>query len=239
MKMKKIFFISFILSIGLVSCGQKINLGNVVNAVLSGAPLSEQEISAGLKEALSVGINLGADKASATDGFFLNPAIKILLPPEVQKVESTLRSIGLGGEVDKFMLSLNRGAEQAAQEAKPIFISAIKQLTITDAINILKGEKDAATQFLRRTTSPQLVQAFEPIMVNSLNKTNATKYYGDIAGTYNKIPFVKQINPDLKGYATQKAIDGLFILVAQEEAKIRENPLARTSELLKRVFGSL
>lgn len=236
--MRKLLMVVLFFSVGLYSCGQKINLGNVVNSVLNGAPLTEAEIGMGLKEALSVGINLGADKASALDGYFLNPAIKILLPPEVQKVENTLRSIGLGGEVDKFMLALNRGAEQAAQEAKPIFISAIKQLTITDAINILKGDKDAATQFLKRTTSANLVQAFEPIMVNSLNKTQATKYYSDIASTYNKIPFVTRINPDLKGYATQKAIDGLFLLVAQEEAKIRENPLARTSDLLKRVFGS-
>ena len=236
--MKKHLLLASIIFLGLTSCGQKINFGNVVNSVLSNAPLTEDEIGQGLKEALSVGINLGADKASTLDGYFKNPKIRIPFPPEVQKVETALRNIGLGSEVDKFVLALNRGAENAAVQAKPIFISAIKQLTIRDAINILRGEKDAATQFLRRTTSPQLIQAFEPFMVKSLENTQATKYYTDIANVYNKIPFTSKVNPDLKGYATQKAIDGLFILVADEEAKIRENPLARTSELLKRVFGS-
>lgn len=236
--MKKILLLSTFFLFGLISCGQKINLGNVVNAVLSGAPLSEAEIGQGLKEALSVGINLGADKASALDGYFNNPKIRIPFPPEVQKVENTLRGIGLGGEVDKFILALNRGAENAAQQAKPIFISAIKQLTIRDAFNILKGDKDAATQFLKRTTSTQLIQAFEPFMLKSLENTQATRYYSELANVYNKVPFVNRINPDLKGYATQRAVDGLFILVAEEEAKIRENPLARTTDLLKRVFGS-
>jgi hypothetical protein len=236
--MKKVSLLSLFLLFGLISCGQKINLGKVVNSVLSGAPLTEAEAGEGIKEALSVGINLGADKASALDGYFKNPRIRIPFPPEVQKVEKTLRGIGLGGEVDKFILALNRGAENAAQQAKPIFISAIKQLTISDAVNILRGEKDAATQFLKRTTSVQLLQAFEPYMQKSLENTQATKYYSDLANEYNKVPFVSKINSDLKGYATQKAIDGLFVLVAEEEAKIRENPLARTSELLKKLFGS-
>jgi hypothetical protein len=236
--MKKFALLSIFFLFGLISCGQKLNFGKIVNSVLAGAPLTEAEVGEGLKEALSVGINLGADKASAIDGYFKNPKIRIPFPPEVQKVETTLRGIGLGGEVDKFILALNRGAENAAQQAKPIFISAIKQLTIRDALNILRGEKDAATQFLKRTTSTQLIQAFEPHMLKSLENTNATKYYSDLANVYNKLPFVSKINPDLKGYATQRAVDGLFLLVAEEEAKIRENPLARTSELLKRVFGS-
>lgn len=228
-----------IFSVVLTSCGQKFNLGKILNSVSKNAPLSEEEVGEGLKEALSVGINLGADKASALDGYLNNPKIRIPFPPEVQKIETTLRSIGLGGEVDKFITALNRGAEEAAKEAKPIFISAIKQLSIREAFNILRGEKDAATQFLKRTTSAQLMQSFEPSVVKSLEKTNATKYYSDLAITYNKIPFVTKINPDLKGYATQKAIDGLFILVAEEEAKIRENPLARTTQLLKRVFSNI
>jgi Protein of unknown function (DUF4197) len=236
--MKKIVVLFALSSVFFVSCGQKINLGKVVNAVLSGAPLSEEEIGMGLKEALSVGINLGADKASALDGYLKNPKIKIPFPPEVQKVETALRGIGLGPKVDDFILALNRGAEDAAKEAKPIFISAIKQLTIRDAISILRGDKNAATMFLKRTTSASLISAFEPFIVKSLEKTQATKYYTDIATSYNRIPLVTKINPDLKGYATQKAIDGLFLLVEEEEAKIRENPLARTSELLKRVFGS-
>lgn len=225
-------------AIFLVSCGQKINLGKVVNSVLTKVPLSEDEVGMGLKEALTNGISLGADKASLLDGYFKNPKIKIPFPPEVQKVENALRGIGLGNEVDKFVLALNRGAENAANEAKPIFISAIKQLTIKDAFNILRGDKDAATQFLKRTTSAQLISAFEPHLTKSIDNTQATKYYTDLANVYNKIPLTSKVNPDLKAYATQRAIDGLFILIAEEELKIRENPIARTSELLKRVFGS-
>jgi Protein of unknown function (DUF4197) len=237
--MKKLMILMCLSSMFFVSCGQKINLGKVVNSVLSGgAPLSEDEIGMGLKEALSVGINLGADKASALDGYFKNPKIRIPFPPEVQKVETALRGIGLGPKVDDFILALNRGAEDAAKEAKPIFISAIKQLTIRDAISILRGDKNAATMFLKRTTSAQLATAFEPFITKSLEKTQATKYYTDLATAYNRIPLTSKIIPDLKGYATQRAIDGLFILVEEEEAKIRENPLARTTELLKRVFGS-
>lgn len=228
-----------LLMVSLNSCGQKINFGKVVNVLSGSGALSEEEIGMGLKEALSVGINLGADKASALDGYLMNPKIKIPFPPEVQKVETTLRNIGLGSEVDKFVIALNRGAEQAAQQAKPIFIAAIKQLTIKDALSILRGDKDAATQFLKRTTSTNLIAAFEPILSKSLDQTEATRYYSDIATTYNKVPFVSKINPDLKGYATQKAIDGLFIMVAEEELKIRENPLARTSEILRRVFASI
>jgi hypothetical protein len=228
--LKKIIIIPF-LAIALVSCGQNINLGNVLGTVLNNAPLTEGEVAGGLKEALIQGITKGATQASATDGYLGNALIRIAMPPEVQKVESTLRNIGLGGEVDKFVTALNRGAETAAKEAAPIFV--------TDAFNILRGEKDAATQFLQRVTTAQLTNAFAPHVQKALNATQATKYYTDIATTYNRVPFVTKINPDLQGYATQKAIDGLFILVAQEEAKIRENPLARTSDLLKRVFGSV
>jgi hypothetical protein len=239
--MKRIFVFTLLISMTLTSCGQKINFGKILDEVAKSTQggLSQGEIAAGLKEALQVGINLGADKASLTDGYFKNPRIKIPFPEDVKKIETTLRNIGLGGEVDKFVLALNRGAEEAAKEAKPIFISAIRQMTITDAINILKGEKDAATQFLKRTTSTQLAAAFEPSVVKALEKTQASRYYTDLANVYNKVPFVTKVNPDLKGYATQKAIDGLFLLVADEEAKIRENPLARTTELLRRVFGSI
>jgi len=239
--MKRIFVFTLLISMTLTSCGQKINFGKILDEVSKSTQggLSQGEIAAGLKEALQVGINLGADKASLTDGYFKNPRIKIPFPEDVKKIETTLRNVGLGGEVDKFVLALNRGAEEAAKEAKPIFISAIKQMTITDAINILKGEKDAATQFLKRTTSTQLAAAFEPSVVRALEKTQASRYYTDLANVYNKVPFVTKVNPDLKGYATQKAIDGLFLLVADEEAKIRENPLARTTELLRRVFGSI
>jgi hypothetical protein len=135
------------------------------------------------------------------------------------------------------VVSLNRGAEEAAKEAKPIFVNAILSMSFSDAWSVLRGDKNAATMFLKRTTSTNLIEAFLPVMDKALQKTQATKYYTDFATTYNALPFTQKVNPDLKGYATQKAIDGLFILVEQEEARIRENPLARTTEILKRVFG--
>lgn len=200
-------------------------------------PLTATEVGAGLKEALVNGISKGSDLVSQTDGYFKNPEIKIPFPPDVKKVEDRLRQIGLGGEVDKFVMTINRGAEDAAKEAMPIFIAAIKQMTIDDAFALLKGDPDAATQFLKRTTSAQLKEKFKPIIQTSLNKVSATKYYDDIITRYNKIPLVQKVNPDLNDYVTDMAIQGLFNMIAKEEKNIRQDPLARTSELLERVFG--
>nr|WP_041694256.1 DUF4197 domain-containing protein [Emticicia oligotrophica] len=241
--MRRLFSILLLISIITIqSCaGQKIKLGKVLDGVLNqaqGGSLTNDEVVSGLKEALQVGINKGADSASKVNGFYLNPKIKIPFPPEVQRVETALRKVGLGSEVDKFVLSLNRGAEEAAKEAKPIFIKAILSMSFSDAWGILRGDKNAATMYLKRTTSTALIEAFSPIVERALQKTQATKYYSDLANTYNALPFTQKVNPDLKGYATQKAIDGLFILVEEEEAKIRANPLARTTEILKRVFGA-
>ena len=211
--------------------------GNTGSSGSSVSGLSNTDAASGLKEALLQGIGKGADQASQTDGFYLNRLIRIPFPPDAQRVANTLRSIGLGSQVDKFELSLNRGAEDAAKSAKPIFISAIKSLTFTDVWNILTGQKDAATQFLKRTTSTQLVSAFSPIMQKSLDQVGATRYYTQLAGSYNQLPLVQKVQPDLNQYATGKAVDGLFTLIAQEEANIRENPVARTTELLRRVFG--
>ena len=191
-----------------------------------------------MKEALIKGISSGSDLASQVDGYFKNPQIKIPFPPDVKKVEDRLRQIGLGNEVDKFVMTLNRGAEDAAKEAKPIFIAAIKQMTIDDAWAILKGEPDAATQFLKRTTSGELKNKFMPVIKNSLDKVSATKYYGDIVSKYNSIPLVQKVNPDLNDYAADMAIQGLFTMIANEEKNIRQDPIARTTELLKRVFGA-
>jgi len=201
-------------------------------------PLTTAEVGEGLKEALVNGISKGADLVSKTDGYFKNPEIKIPFPPDVKKVEDRLRQIGLGGEVDKFVMTLNRGAEDAAKEAKPIFIAAIKQMTIEDAWAILKGEPDAATQYLKRTTSPLLKEKFKPVIQASLDKVNATKYYGDIITKYNSIPMVQKVNPDLNDYATELAMQGLFTMIAKEEKNIRQDPVARTTELLRRVFGA-
>ena len=215
-----------------------------INKVMSDAskisgevkPLTSAEVGEGLKEALINGISKGADRSSQLDGYFKNPEIKIPFPPEVKKVEDRLRQIGLGSEVDKFVMTLNRGAEDAAMEAKPIFVSAIRQMTIDDAFGILKGQPDAATQFLQRTTSAQLKEKFKPVIQNSLNKVSATKYYGDLVNRYNRIPLVEKVNPDLNSYATDLAIQGLFTMIAKEEKNIRQDPFARTSDLLKRVF---
>jgi hypothetical protein len=209
-----------------------------VNKALGQETLTTGEVAEGLKEALIKGVSTGSDIVSQPDGYFKNPQIKIPFPPDVKKVEDRLRQIGLGGEVDKFIMTLNRGAEDAAREAKPIFISAIKSMTIQDAWGILKGEQDAATQYLKRTTSTQLAEKFKPVIRESLGRVNATRYYGDIINTYNKIPLVEKVNPDLDDYATGKAIDGLFVMIAREEKRIREDPVARTTELLKKVFGA-
>lgn len=199
--------------------------------------LTTEEVGGGLKEALIKGISKGADLVSITDGYFKNPEIKIPFPPDVKKVEDKLRQVGLGNKVDEFVMTLNRGAEEAAKEAKPIFINAIKQMTIEDAWALLKGNPDAATQFLKRTTTPQLKEKFSPVVQAALDKVSATKYYADVVNSYNKIPFVEKVNPDLNSYATDKAIEGLFVMVAKEEKNIRENPVARTTDLLKKVFG--
>jgi hypothetical protein len=200
--------------------------------------LTTAEVADGLKEALIKGISNGSDLASQMDGYFKNPEIKIPFPPEVKKVEDKLRQVGLGNEVDKFVLTLNRGAEDAAKEAKPIFITAIKSMTIQDAWGILRGQPDAATQYLKRTTTAQLKEKFKPVIQNSLNKVNATKYYGDIVTQYNKIPFTDDVNPNLDDYATDRAIEGLFTMIAKEEKNIRQDPVARTTDLLKKVFGA-
>src|SRR6187402_31849 len=198
------------------------------------AALSAEEVAEGLKEALIKGTTTGTDIVSKADGYFKNLEIKIPFPPDVQKVETKLRQIGMGNQVDKFVETLNRGAEDAAKEAKPIFITAVKSMTIQDAWAILKGDQDAATKYLQKTTSSQLKEKFKPVIQNSLNKVNATKYYADLVNTYNKIPLVEKVNPDLNEYATDMAMKGLFIMIAKEEKNIRENPIARTSELLKK-----
>ena len=226
-----------------VSSCQSQNFGNILkqaNDVLGGSTgaLTTEEIGRGLKEALTVGIKNSSSQASALDGYLGNQTIKLLFPPEALKVEAKLRQLGLGNECDKFVTALNRGAEKAAEKAVPIFVDAITQMSIQDALGILRGDKDAATLYLKKTSSIALSNAFAPIMQDAINSTGATKMYGDIAKTYNQIPFQQKINPDLQQYATQKAIDGLFLLVAQEEQKIRDNPAARVSDLLKRVFGA-
>lgn len=221
--------------------GCDIQSQNKIGSILKQIPINGNptalEIGAGIKQALEIGTSQGADQLSTKDGFLGNMAIKILFPSEAQKVEKTLRSIGLNSLADNVILSINRAAEDAAKEAKPIFIAAIKQMTITDATTILLGNKDAATTYFKRVTTAQLLQRFEPVITASLSKVGATKYWGDAATAYNKIPLVKPINTNLSNYVAQKAIDGMFYQVALEELKIRENISARSTTLLQKVFG--
>lgn len=236
--MKKITISSLLVILFITACTEaqlskaSKQLGDVLDQ-----GLSTEDVVSGLKEALVKGTSTGTSSASKINGFYKNPLIKIPFPPKVQKVETRLRSLGMNKMVDDFVLSINRGAEDAAKGAKPIFVNAIKSMTISDAWNILKGEKNAATQYLKRTTSTQLYNKFNPVIVASLKKVNATKYYGDVVNTYNKIPLVEKVNPDLDDYVTNRAMDGLFSLIEKEELNIRENPIARTTELLKKVFS--
>jgi len=237
MKQKILSITLFWLFFSTVSHAQ-FNLGKVMDSFgKKSGKLSENEIVSGLKEALNVGITNGSAEASKVDGFFKNELIKIAVPPEAQKVAETLRKMGLGDQVDKFTLSLNRAAEDAAKKSKPIFVKSITSMTVPDALGILKGSDDAATQYLRKSTNDDLFKTFFPVVDSTLNLNKTTEYYTDIVNTYNKLPFVKKVNPNLKEYATQKTIDGLYTLIAQEEKKIRENPAARINDLLKKVFG--
>lgn len=197
--------------------------------------VTTEEVAKGLKEALSQGISKGSAQASQVDGYFRNALLRIAMPPDMQKVDKRLRNLGFNKLMDDFELSLNRGAEEAAKQAKPVFTQAIVSMTIQDAWHILKGQNDAATVYLKRTTHTQLYAAFKPVIQLSLEKVNATKYYTDIITAYNRVS-ASPINPDLDDYVTNKAIDGLFVLIKQEEANIRANPAARATEILQKVF---
>ncbi|MDN5285253.1 MAG: hypothetical protein JWR38_1527 [Mucilaginibacter sp.] len=232
----KVFTISSLLVFFIFASSDSLNQTAQAAVPIQGIP-STLEIGNGLKQALEIGTGKSSDQLSAVNGFFGNAAVKILFPPEAQKAEKTLRSLGMGKLCDNVILSLNRAAEDAAKQAKPIFVDAIKHMTLQDVTSILTGNPDAATQYFKRTTTTQLTGKFKPVIQGSLTKTNATKYYGDAAQAYNKVPFVKKLNPDMSDYVTQKAIDGLFVEIAHEELNIRSNLGARTTPLLQKVFS--
>jgi hypothetical protein len=210
----------------------------VLNSMNTGTSSpSTTEIASGLKEALRIGTQNSTGKLAAADGFFSNAAVKILMPEEAKKVESTLRSIGLGSLVDKAVLSMNRAAEDAARSATPIFVNAIKTMTITDALGILKGGDYAATNYFKDKTTLSLTNAFRPVIEKALTKVDATKYWNDVFTAYNKFA-AKPVNTDLAGYVTERSLAGIFYEVGQEELKIRKDPAARVTELLKKVFGN-
>lgn len=242
--MKTLKFLPAILLIFFFTSIKSQNINNLINTATTAVnnntntnPLSNDDIVKGLKEALTVGTNNSTTTASKLDGFNKNTAIKILFPPEAKAMETKLRSIGMGAQCDKFIETLNRGAEEASKSAAPIFINAVKTLSISDGLKILKGENNAATQFLKNGTTSQLKTAFTPSVKKALEKVNITKYWTPLVKAYNKIPTVKKVNPDLNAYVTDKAIEGLFKLIADEEYKIRKDPAAQISDILKKVFG--
>ncbi len=233
--MYKLLFAS-VLIVSISACTTA-ELQSALGTVLGSGELTSAEIGSGLKEALNIGISKGSDRLSKEDGYFKS-AYKILLPPDARKVTDKLQGIPGFSQLEETVLEkINRGAEDAAKKAKPIFVNAIKQMTFNDALNILMGDKNAATEYLHRTTYNQLYQEFNPVIITSLDKFNARDYWSDAVNTYNKIPFVDKADPDLGDYVTKQALEGLFGMVAKEELNIRENLSARTSDLLKRVFA--
>lgn len=220
------------------SCQSSAQIGKFLEKAgqVTGNPTSA-EISSGLKEALEKGTGISSDRLSLENGYLGNLDVKILFPEEARQVERSLRNIGLGNLCDQVITSLNRAAEDAAKEAKPIFTDAIKQMSFQDVQQILLGENNAATQYFQRTTTNSLSEKFSPIIDNSLEKVEATKYWDDVITRYNKIPLVKPVNTDLTAYVTEKAIQGLFVEIAKEELKIRQQVGSRTSPLLQKVFG--
>lgn len=203
----------------------------------TGGMLGNADIASGLKEALNNGIDKQVSKLTKTDGFFKNEAVKILLPDELKMVDSRLRALGLSSLADEGLKVLNRAAEDAVKEATPIFVDAVKQMTFTDAKNILMGNQTAATTYLQNSTSTALYAKFNPVIKSSFDKVGADKVWENIITRYNSIPLVKKVNPDLTDYTTTKAMEGVFKMVAVEEKEIRTNLSARSSDLLKRVFA--
>jgi hypothetical protein len=230
--MKKLLAI-LVFSLSFSSC-------DVLNKLPAGVGITDAEAAEGIRQALDKGVDTGISFLNKTDGFFGNELYKVLLPPDAKKIENTLRDLGFGNMVDKAILQINRAAEDAVGYAKPIFVDAIKQMTITDAINIVKGADNAATNYFREKTTQQLIEAFTPTIKASLDKLNATKYYADVVNKYNNFPTtLKKINPDLPLYVVGKAVDALFDRIAKEELNIRTNAAARTTEVLRKVFGSV
>lgn len=231
--MKKLVVIICLFALPLVGCDTARNILNSAGT----SNLSNAEIVQGLKEALRVGTDSATFHLGLLNGFYGDDIIRIVMPPEAQKVEKALRSVGLGKTVDKAVLSMNRAAEDATKYVGDIFFNAIKQMTIQDAIGILRGDNIAATNYLKRTTTVQLTAAFKPIISKSLTYVDATKYWKDVFTAYNKFSS-NPVNTDLTDYVTQKALEGLFYHIGLEEQQIRKDPVARVTDILKKVFAN-
>ncbi len=247
---KNIFPTLLIIAVTIVACTSQqlqqtadaaknaVNSGTGTGAPASN-PLTNDEVISGLRDALTVGTNNSSAFASKVDGFYKNPSLFIPFPPEAQKVKDWAIKLKMNDQLDKFVMTLNRSAEEAAKDAAPVFVNAIKGMSIGDGFAILKGNDNAATQYLKDKTTAELRLKFTPVVQNAINKVELTKYWSPIINNYNKVPFVEKQNPDLTAYVTDRAMEGLFKLIADEELKIRKDPVARVTDILKRVFGSL
>ena len=229
----KAHILSLIIVISFFSCDvvQKIE-------VPSGVGLTDSEIITGLKEALNIGTNNAVNILSKENGFYNSQLLRIPWPDDAAIVEQKLREFGFDNVVDNFIKSMNKGAEEAVKEATPIFVDAIKQMTFADARSILRGPNDAATKYFKEKTSDELFDVFKPKVQNTLDRVQVTKYWGDVMSTYNKIPFTQKVETDLAKFVTYKAMDGLFIKLAEEEKQIRLDPAARVTDILKKVFAT-
>jgi hypothetical protein len=244
--MKKVYVAFLSLSILLSACDMLKNVTyddveKILEAGQGSSPkaLTNAEVVNGLKEALNIGTQNAVNMLSKENGFFKDPILKIPFPQEAQFVADKLRQVGLGDMVDNFELKMNRGAEAAVKKAVPIFTSAITSMSIQDAMGILKGNDNAATNYFKDKTSTALFNAFSPQVQGVLDQMEITKYWTDLTAAYNKLPFSQKVETDLTKYVTNKAMDGLFVKIENEEKAIRENPAARVTDILKRVFGSL
>lgn len=227
-----------LISIFCFSCSEIQNVVNNLPVETKPQPLTNEEVIKGLKEALKVGTDSAVARTSKIDGFYKNPLIFIPFPPEAEKMKNKLIELGFEEQVNKFVETLNRGAELAAKQAAPIFVDAIINMSIQDGFAILNGGENAATNFLREKTTDQLKAKFRPIIHDALQQVEITRYWNPLVETYNKIPFVEKMNPDLDAYVTDRAVSGLFLMIEQQEKAIRKDPMARVNDILKRVFGN-
>jgi hypothetical protein len=238
----RVFLLMGMVLVFLGSLAYAQQIGDVLKGLQKGiggtSSASNTEIVNGLKEALQIGTENAVQTVSKLDGYYKNPKIRIPLPDSVQKTEKILRVAGYGSKVDEFELSMNRAAEKAAPQAKGLFMDAIKQMTFTDAKKILNGRENEATLYFKDKTSPRLKEVSKPIVHQAMGEVGVTKSYQDLEQSARSVPFAGTFAFDLDQYVTDRALDGLFLMVAEEEKRIREDPMARTTDLLKKVFGS-
>ncbi|MFN5911111.1 MAG: DUF4197 domain-containing protein [Bacteroidota bacterium] len=245
MKLKLIISGTLLLSLGITSCEVLEEASKVINTTNSSASqpkLTNDEVISGLREALGVGIRNSVNLTAVTDGFWGNSEIKIPFPEEAIKVKQKAIDWGLQGQVDKFEITMNRAAEEAAKEALPIFVDAITSMTVSDGFSILNGGDGAATKYLKNQTTAKLVAAFSPKVEAAISKVKLTEYWNPVITKYNNAMTItggEKLNPDLNKYITERAVSGLFVMVEKEENKIRKDPAARVSDLLQKVFGSI